>query len=524
MLLIPFLFACGSIPTTGPTPVSSLPDLAILSVHVSDVDENNNCLHGYVIMATIINRGDAPAYNVTLAEMATGVSTPVQVLGANEKFVVHFPVAAGGMYTVVADPDNSILESDETNNSLSYVAPTPTPSIPCAPTAAPIPPPSDLLPTPIPPPSDLSLNGLIFADLTANYLTRIVPGGFMPLAQGANAAFSPDGRFAVLESGGDLLLAEPMVNPDFNLTNTPETIDRFPHWWPSNSPKIVFTSIGVGEEKQRRTADAPNVPGYLTMMNTDGTGYTVLSEIPSYTMPALSPDGKTIAYDELGSPRLYEIGTGILTFDPVQFGYLESLDNVYSSPSFSADGSQLTWWVTQPHAAPFLPMARDFSLAIFDLVKMKSRTLHSYSSPCGTLGWLPNPVWSPSGQWIAFQTRDETTSNDLWIMHQGGGIGQRLGLATNPVWSPDSQRLAFVQKPQTSSNLPSMLSIADVPSWNIQQPSLPAGIIPLVWVTSIETGAIQPFPACDTPATWGIYGNPFVRTPFVTHPLQLQGE
>jgi hypothetical protein len=143
MLLIPLLFACGSIPTTGPTPVSSLPDLAILGVHVSDVDENNNCLHEYVILATLVNRGNAPAYNVTLAETATGVSIPVQVLGANEKLVVHFPVATGGMYTVVADPDNSILESDETNNSLSYIAPTPTPSIPCVPTS-----PADATPAP----------------------------------------------------------------------------------------------------------------------------------------------------------------------------------------------------------------------------------------------------------------------------------------------------------------------------------------------------------------------------------------
>jgi Tol biopolymer transport system component len=474
------LSACGTVLTATESP---LPDLAIQGVHVSDVDENNHCLDTLVILATLVNRGNAPAYNVTLVEISTNTATQAQVLGVNEKFVAYFPVAPGGMYNVVADPENSILESDETNNSLSYVAPTPTPSVPCVPT-------SPVNPTPIPPPSDLSLNGLIFADLTANYLTRIVPGGFQPLLQGTDAVFSPDGRFAVFESGGDLLLAEPMDNPRINLTNTPDLIEQFPQWWASNPPKVVFSSISVDEMQQRVNASSPTITGHLTLMNTDGTDYAILSETPSYTMPALSPNGKTIAFEAVGSPRLYEIGKGILPFDPDQYGHpFGPFENeYYFSPSFSPDGHQLTWWVRQ-----YEPASNNFALVMFDLVGMTSKTLHSYTALGGTLGWLPNPVWSPSGQWIAFQTGGEATPNDLWIMHQAGGIGQRLGLASNPVWSPDSQRLAFVQEPE-SANQRSVISIVEVPSWVVEPTSLPAASIPLAWIPPLESGAMQPFP------------------------------
>jgi len=132
VLFVLLLSACGTVTTATE---SSLPDLAVLGVHVSDVDENNQCLDALVILATLVNRGNAPAYNVTLVETSTNTVTRAQVLGVNEKFVAYFPVAPGGIYNVVADPDNSILESDETNNSFSYFAPTPTPSIPCVPTA-----------------------------------------------------------------------------------------------------------------------------------------------------------------------------------------------------------------------------------------------------------------------------------------------------------------------------------------------------------------------------------------------------
>jgi Tol biopolymer transport system component len=152
--------------------------------------------------------------------------------------------------------------------------------------------------------------------------------------------------------------------------------------------------------------------------------------------------------------------------------------NFFTSPSFSPDGRWLTWWVSQDEANP----QRVFSLVMFDLVGKTNTTLHSYSAPSGTLGWLSNPIWSPTGQWLAFQTRSEVTPWDLWIIHRDGGIGQRFGLATNAVWSADSQHVAYVQlPPRADAYLPSSLSIIDVPSWFVQQIPVPVGSIPLGW-------------------------------------------
>jgi hypothetical protein len=60
---------------------------------------------------------------------------------------LYFPISsAGAAYNVVVDPQNTIPESDDSNNTLSYLAITPTPPALCTPTSAP----SSNLSTPIP--------------------------------------------------------------------------------------------------------------------------------------------------------------------------------------------------------------------------------------------------------------------------------------------------------------------------------------------------------------------------------------
>ena len=521
-ILVIFLSACVPIVVpAAPTSKSALalPDLVVSSINVAMVDSSGRCVDGYQVFISILNQGAAPANNVTAIELSTGHTFTIGRLESSQKMDIQIPaVPSNGTYLVNVDPQNLVAEGNETNNNLSFLFPTPTPNAGCLNTST-----IDATPTPIPAspatPSPVSLEGLIYANLQTATIIRVFPGNHpVDLHHGTDAAFSPYGRFAVFEAGGDLLLAESMDNPGINLTNTPDLIEQFPQWWVSNPPKVVFSSISVDEMQQRVNTSSPTITGRLTLVNADGTDYAILSETPSYTMPALSPDGKTIAFEASGSPRLYEIGKGILPFDPNQYGrpFGPFENEYYFSPSFSPDGRQLTWWVRQ-----YEPASNNFALAMFDLVGMTSRTLYSYAALGGTLGWLPNPVWSPSGQWIAFQTRDETTPNNLWIMHQGGGIGQRLGLATNPVWSPDSQQLVFIQESPRTANQPSVISIVDVPSWVVEQTSLPAGSIPLAWVTSLQSGAIQPFPTYDTPDAWGTYINPY--HPYsVRHPPDAQ--
>ncbi len=477
------LSACTPIiiSTATPTPPSStsLPDLVVASVYLGmqGIPGYPGCVPAYApyeIRAIVENRGTAPATNVFVVEQSTQHQIQVGTLQAGQRVEIQIPLSSGGSYTVVVDPTNTVIESNENNNVSSYLAPTPTPPAICTPTQVP-----GMSTMPPATPSPQSLQGLFYADMSLAKICKVpAGGGSIQLIDGITAQFSPDGLQDLFERSGDLWLAEPMDNPGVNLTNTPDRSEQFPQWWTANPAKIIFNSMGINEAQEKNWSH--DISGYLSMMNKDGSEYAILSDVPSFTRPALSPDGKTIAYDALGVPMLYEIGAGSRPLDVSQSGFQTGTSNaVFTSPSFSPDGRQLTWWISEGPSES----QRRFSLVMFDLTGKVVATLHSYASPAGTLGWLDTPIWSPDGQWIAFQTRSEVTPWDLWVVHRDGNIGQRFGLATNPAWNPDGQHLAYVQwPPRSDSNLSANVSIIDVPSWSTQQTSLPPGSIPLTWI------------------------------------------
>lgn len=486
LLAITLLSGCTPIvisPTaTNPSPTTALPDLVISSVYLAMQGlpgYPSNCVTAYApyeIRAIVENRGSASAADVLVVEQSTGHQVQIGPMQPSQSIEIQFPLnSASGSYTVVADPQNVIMESNENNNVYAYLAPTPTPPALCPPASAQ----PTLPPTMIPAtPSALSLDGLSYADMNLGQIWKVLAGGHpAQLMNGIAGQFSPDGLQVLFEQSGDLWLAEPMDNPGRNITNTAARTEQFPQWWPSNPSKIAFNSMGLEEAKEINWGH--DVSGYLTMINRDGSEYSTLSAVPSYTRPALSPDGKTIAYDALGQPMLYETAEGPRPFEVSSYGYQPELERpVFTSPSFSPDGRWLTWWISEGPSES----QRHFTLVMFDLAANSYRVVHSFTPLANTLGWLDTPVWSPAGQWVAFQTRGEETPWDLWVMHRDGGIGQRFGLATNPVWSPDSRLLAFVQwPPHSDSYLSANTVIVEIPSATIQQTGLPAGSIPLAW-------------------------------------------
>jgi hypothetical protein len=502
ILVALFLSACGPAVLTGPTPtpVSSLPDLAITTMYVSMVDNSGRCLDSYQLLTVLVNQSTVPANDVFLIETSTGHQVQVGTLGAFQSISLNTPATSpSGSYSVIVDPQNVVIESDENNNTAAFFESTATPPASCPPLQA-----GDATPTPLPPPTPAPqvLDGLIYANSDLAQIFRIASGGqAVNVLQGISARFSPDGILALIESSGDILLAEPMDNPGINITNTEDRLEFSPQWLTLNSMRVVFNSMEVNEAQEKDWDH--NILGYLTMMNMDGTEYTVLADIPSYTVPSLSSDGRTIAYEESGAPMLYEIDKGSRPFDPTLYGYQPGAETIFTSPSFSNFGRYLTWWTSENSSRP----DKHFSLVVFDLQTNTSSILHTYTPLSGTSGWLPNPVWNGNEGWLAYQTRGEVTDWDLWISQPDGNEAYRLGLATNPVWSPDQQHLAYVQsQPRTSNLAPSLFTI-DAPSRNVQQANLPGGSIPLAWLSPAFLNSSY-FPMFTAPGDWPTYSNP----------------
>jgi hypothetical protein len=130
--------ACGPItitigqaqPTATPiieTPTASLPDLMITSSLISMVDINGNCLPGYELTAVLLNQGSAPSSDVVVEELMSGHLIYVGPMYVGQNMVLQFPASPNGRYRIMIDPQNQIMESDETNN---IVTP---PSLPATP-------------------------------------------------------------------------------------------------------------------------------------------------------------------------------------------------------------------------------------------------------------------------------------------------------------------------------------------------------------------------------------------------------
>ena len=153
LLAVSLFSACAPVPITTPTSASSLPDLVVSNVNLGMQGVPTNwmeCIPTYgplEIRAMIQNLGQATAYNITVVELSSGTNLTIGELGAGQGMELYFPItSANATYNVVVDPQNTIAESDEGNNTFSYFAITPTPPALCTPTSAP----SSNLSTPIP--------------------------------------------------------------------------------------------------------------------------------------------------------------------------------------------------------------------------------------------------------------------------------------------------------------------------------------------------------------------------------------
>jgi Tol biopolymer transport system component len=147
--------------------------------------------------------------------------------------------------------------------------------------------------------------------------------------------------------------------------------------------------------------------------------------------PALSPDGKSVAYvsGESGNDDIYLLRIG--GRNPINLTADSPDDD--QTPSFSPDGSQIAFRSERQGGGIFVMGATGESV--------KRLTDFGY-----------NPSWSPDGRRIAVSTSqfayptDRSGFGELWAVDLASGAKRPIwqgGDAVQPSWSPHGQRIAF---------------------------------------------------------------------------------
>ncbi len=312
--------------------------------------------------------------------------------------------------------------------------------------------------------------GLVYSDLSAEETWRIDANGFPQFVYPErDAKLSPGGGKVLLDRNDDIWVADLISKEQTNLTADSNRLEGGSMWWPASPEVIVFNSV---QDEWGLSF------GQASIMRQDGSDYQVLDENSSFWSPAPSPDGKTIAYDTATEAWLYNLDTGKEPFDVREYGLETPEDFRIGSPSWSPDGTQLTWWV----GGSFSPGEWVTALVLFDLQTKEFKFIHQFQPIGGSEGWRPPAQWSPDGEWIAFTTQGLGRVPDLVVMRVDGSQFTNLGSGATPLWSPDSSKLIFLHPdPGGGTYLEDELMLVDRDSWQAVPLDLPPGSRHIQW-------------------------------------------
>jgi Tol biopolymer transport system component len=293
-------------------------------------------------------------------------------------------------------------------------------------------------------------------------------GDLQPLSTRPFAALSPDGTQIAFVEGDDIWL-EPVdqSTAPVNLTNSPEIIDSNIQWWPARPGWLVSLYQPV---------DDMGYSSFIAMLRMDGTAFVPLEdEARSMSVPALSPDGVTIAYDLYGQPALLNVDSGE-KFDP-GLNVPEHPVQTMGFPAFSTDGSQVIFKLYDKEGW--------IGTGLYTLASQSWKLIHEYVINGGTEPWA-QAAFSPDGRWLALVNQSDPAVSmgrgpALWVLPLAGGDPVLIGAGSNPMWSPDSTRLVFTQSTAGAFDT-SFLQMVLADSWApVQLPELPGGYYASSW-------------------------------------------
>lgn len=262
-----------------------------------------------------------------------------------------------------------------------------------------------------------------------------------------------------------------------NLTHTSERTEYFAEPWPGHEDGLILYSWpssmdeGIGE----------GWVGHLTSLSVETGDYTVISSQPLSQLPAVSPLGQSIVYDNL----LYRYPSGSQPFPFQNYGLGDPEFASLYSPRWSPNGRYLAGWYANSN--PRAPYAEGYVIIDWEA---GSSTLFPGLLPLVSPGWPDYPDWSPdSTRLLLMATVAGTSQARLWLINAiSRDIHSAVRLASpdyaycSTLWSPDSLRAAI----QCSDPaLAEGVFIFDVPSFSCFNPELPDLATIVTWRTNL---------------------------------------
>ncbi len=268
-------------------------------------------------------------------------------------------------------------------------------------------------------------------------------------------------------------------------------------WWPQQ-PDWIFAGSGKPEQPPAGAVLQGHCHtfgvecyAFPTRISTDGKNYQILDPLNGLeNLPALSPDGKLLAFD---GGIIYDLETGQKeTIHPAEYGLPveasnEAGDPQLVSPLWSPDGKQIAW-------IGHVNERGDNGLYVFDLSAHHGQILLTYSPYYVTLmlpAWrrwsAPGIAWSPDSRWIAFSDSEmaEQEYAFLWVFSRDGTTRIKFNegdLNTGPgIWSQDSRYLIFLRRHFAYTGLPQTVQMIEVDGWQVSQLNASVDSYPIAW-------------------------------------------